>query len=170
MSLTIADYQSRFVLPGSKSLLWLEEESWVTDGLLLEVSGGKESVSTDTETPFIFADVTDYLLDVGSDIHDVHIAVRRTGGGVADRGGSVADRGSELALVTDPLNTQRMSQIRDDWCCLPAYPDSCLHCCCHYILHILTYTYALCTYAFVRYLYVLMCWDISSMARGQVWR
>jgi len=86
----------------------------VTDGLLLEVSGGKESVSTDTETPFIFADVTDYLLDVGSDIHDVHIAVRRTGGGVADRGSSVADRGSELALVTDPLNTQRMSQIRDD--------------------------------------------------------
>jgi len=74
--------------------------------LLLEVSGGKDSVSTDTETPFIFADVTDYLLDVG-DIRDVHIAVQRTSN-------SHADHSSELAVVTDPLTMQRMSQISDD--------------------------------------------------------
>ena len=76
------------------------------NGLLLEVSGGKDSVSTDTETPFIFADVTDYLLDVG-DIRDVHVAVRQTSSGDADRS-------SELAVVTHSLTTQRMSQINDD--------------------------------------------------------
>jgi len=76
------------------------------NGLLLEVSGGKDSVSTDTETPFIFADVTDYLLDVG-DIRDVHVAVRQTSSGHADHS-------SELAVVTHPLTTQRMSQINDD--------------------------------------------------------
>ena len=75
--------------------------------LLLEVSSGKDSVSTDTETPFIFADVTDYLLDV-SDIRDMHIAVQRPSS-------SHMEQSSELAaVVTDPLTIQRMSQINDD--------------------------------------------------------
>ena len=86
-----------------------------TNRRLLQVSGGKDSVSTDTETPFIFADVTDYLLDVG-DAADVHIAVQRSSGGRgANHGnGRGTGRSGELAVVTDPLTTQRMSHISDD--------------------------------------------------------
>lgn len=75
----------------------------------VKVSGCKDSVSTDTETPFIFADVTDYLLDVG-DIPEVHVAVRPTTDRRTERVGS----SSELAVVTDPLTTQHMSQLAED--------------------------------------------------------
>ena len=63
----------------------------------LQVSGGKDSVSTDTETPFIFADVTDYLLDVGG-VREVHIAMEppvQT---------SSTHHASELAVVTDHVS------------------------------------------------------------------
>ena len=77
--------------------------------VLLQVSGVKDSVSTDTETPFIFADVTDYLLDVG-DLRDIHVAVESS---VRPTSSSLRHN-SELAVVTDPLTTQRMSQLADD--------------------------------------------------------
>ena len=70
------------------------------------MSGGKDSVSTDTETPFIFADVTDYLLDVG-DIRDIHVPVQSSVRPVM----SNTDESSELAVVTDPLTTPRMSRL-----------------------------------------------------------
>lgn len=78
--------------------------------MLLQVSGGKDSVSTDTETPFIFADVTDYLLDVG-DIRDIHVSVESS---VRPTSSSTTHQNSEFAVVTDTLTTQRMSQLADD--------------------------------------------------------
>lgn len=78
--------------------------------MLLQVSGVKDSVSTDTDTPFIFADVTDYLLDVG-DLRDIHVAVDSS---VRPMSSSSTHHNSELAVVTDPLTTQRMSQLADD--------------------------------------------------------
>jgi len=74
---------------------------------LTQVSGCKDSVSTDTETPFIFADVTDYLLDVG----DIRVTVDSS---VLPMSSGRTHQNSELAVVTDPLTTQRMSQLADD--------------------------------------------------------
>jgi len=78
--------------------------------VLLQVSSVKDSVSTDTETPFIFADVTDYLLDVG-DIRDIHVVAESS---VRPTSSASTRQNSELAVVTDPLTTQRMSQLSDD--------------------------------------------------------
>lgn len=70
------------------------------------MSRGKGSVSTDTETPFIFADVTDYLLDSG-EFGDVRVAVRPAA--VNHR-----DVGVESAVVSDSLTSQRLSRLTDD--------------------------------------------------------
>jgi len=82
--------------------------------VLWQVSGGKDSVSTDTETPFIFADVTDYLLDVG-DVRDVHFAGESLFARPASSSTSSRQHGSEVAVVgDDPFTTQRMSQLPND--------------------------------------------------------
>ena len=70
------------------------------------MSGGKDSVSTDTETPFIFADVTDYLLDVG----DIRLTVESSVLPMSH----ASTQNSELSVVTDPLTAPRMSQLSDD--------------------------------------------------------
>ena len=64
-------------------------------------------MSTDTETPFMFADVTDYLLDVG----DIRVTAESS---VLPMRSAATRENSELAVVTDPLTTQRLSQLADD--------------------------------------------------------
>jgi len=105
--------------------------------LNLQVAGCKESVSTDTETPFMFADVTDYLLDV-SDMRTVNILPPTSGASSSHTapqhdertlGHTHAEQQQQLshtctdqmghtrgdvAVVSDAFMTQRMSQLADD--------------------------------------------------------
>jgi len=55
----------------------------------------------------MFADVTDYLLDVG----DIRVTAESS---VLPMRSAATRENSELAVVTDPLTTQRLSQLADD--------------------------------------------------------
>lgn len=84
----------------------------------VQVMGGKESTSTDTDTQFMFSDVTDFLLAVG-DVRDIHVAeARPQAASTVPSSSSTATvaivENDESATVNAQLlsTTQRMSALQ----------------------------------------------------------
>jgi hypothetical protein len=94
----------------------------------IHVSCGKESTSTDADTPFMFADVTDFLLDVG-DPHvratpaaaaaDVarqqqHPSAMASTTGISAAPHITSDEHDDRSVIMQPLTSQRMSMLYDE--------------------------------------------------------
>jgi len=79
--------------------------------------GGKESASSDTDTQFMFSDVTDFLLAVG-DVRDLHVSDSRSqAASVMPSSSSTAtvviiENDESTAASAQLLSSQRMSTLQ----------------------------------------------------------